>query len=231
MYRSVLKKKIPMAPILRTIESVQKPDLRITMGKNERTSGFCISVFPMLNFPPFCNNPYTRLLEKTLYAFIGKGGLMPKIKIIVVGNTKSPFLKAGELFYLKRLRLYTPLEWIEVKPEKVTKGMPEKRILALEGRSILKKFHTKDHIIALDIAGKEYTSKTLSTRIEQLRWKGDDLCFVIGGPLGMSTTLLESAHESLSLSKLTLTHEMTRLILLEQLYRSFTIIRGEKYHK
>ena len=156
---------------------------------------------------------------------------MPKIKIIVVGNTKSSFLKAGESFYLKRLMPYTPVEWIEVKPEKVTKGTFDKRILALEGRSIEKKIHPNDHIIVLDVAGKEYSSKALSKQIERLSWKGDDLCFVIGGPLGISSTILERAHESLSLSRLTLTHEMARLLLLEQLYRSFTIIRGEKYHK
>lgn len=156
---------------------------------------------------------------------------MPKIKIIVVGNTKSPFLRAGESFYLKRLRLYAPIEWIEVRPEKVTKGTLEKGILALEGRSIEKKFHSKDHIIVLDVAGKEYSSKALSKRIERLSWKGDDLCFVIGGPLGISNRILERAHESLSLSRLTLTHEMSRLLLLEQLYRAFTIIKGEKYHK
>jgi len=156
---------------------------------------------------------------------------MPKIKIIVVGNTKSSFLKEGESFYLKRLGRYTPVEWIEVKPEKITKGTFKERLLALEGRSIEKKFHSRDHIIVLDVPGREYSSETLSNRIERLSWKGDPLCFVIGGPLGISKEILQRAHETLSLSKLTLTHEMSRILLLEQLYRAFTIMRGEKYHK
>ena len=156
---------------------------------------------------------------------------MPKIRIIVVGNTKASFLKEGELLYLKRLRQYTSVEWIEVKPEKITKGTHKEKLLASEGRSIEKRFHSRDHIIVLDVPGREYSSETLSNRIERLSWKGDPLCFVIGGPLGISKEILQRAHETLSLSKLTLTHEMSRILLLEQLYRSFTIMRGEKYHK
>ena len=156
---------------------------------------------------------------------------MPKIRIIVVGNTKSSFLKEGETLYLKRLRRYTPIEWVEVKPEKITKGTLKERLLALEGLSIEKKFHARDHIIALDVSGREYSSEALSNRIERLSWKGNPLCFVIGGPLGISKEILGRAHETLSLSKLTLTHEMSRILLLEQLYRAFTIMKGEKYHK
>jgi len=156
---------------------------------------------------------------------------MPKIRIIVVGNTKASFLKEGESLYLKRLKRYTPIEWIEVKPEKVTKGMPTERLLASEGHSIEKKFQSRDHIIVLDVSGREYSSEALSTRIERLSWKGDPLCFVIGGPLGISKEILRKANETLSLSKLTLTHEMSRILLLEQLYRAFTIMKGEKYHK
>jgi len=123
------------------------------------------------------------------------------------------------------------VEWIEVKPEKITKDSHREKLLAMEGRSILKKFHPKDHIIVLDVSGKTYSSKALSNRIEQLSWKGDALCFVIGGPLGISKQILKQAQETLSLSRLTLTHEMSRVLLLEQLYRAFTIMRGEKYHK
>jgi len=156
---------------------------------------------------------------------------MPKIRIIVVGSTKASFLKEGESLYLKRLRGYTPIEWIEVKPKKITKGTHKEKLLASEGLSITKKFHTRDHIIVLDVSGREYSSEALSSRIERLSWKGDPLCFVIGGPLGISKEVLRKANETLSLSKLTLTHEMSRLLLLEQLYRAFTIIKGEKYHK
>ncbi len=156
---------------------------------------------------------------------------MPKIKIIVVGNTKSSFIKEGEQIYLERLRRYTDTQWVEVKPQKVRKGRSGAEILATEGQSIDKKFLSGDHIIALDIKGKEYDSEGLAKWIERLSLSGKSLCFVMGGPLGLSEKILHSADEILSLSKLTLTHEMSRLLLLEQLYRAYTIIRGEKYHK
>ena len=156
---------------------------------------------------------------------------MSKIRIIVVGNTKASFLKEGESLYLKRLKRYTPIEWVEVKPEKISKGAHKEKLLALEGLSIEKKFHSRDHIVVLDVSGREYSSEALSSRIERLSWKGNPLCFVIGGPLGISKEILRKANETLSLSKLTLTHEMSRILLLEQLYRAFTIMKGEKYHK
>ena len=156
---------------------------------------------------------------------------MPRIKLIVVGNTKSSFLKQGEKFYLERLQRYSPTEWIEVKPQKVRKGRPKKEILAVEGQSIEKTFLLKDHIIALDIQGKEYSSEGLADRIKELSLTTKRVCFVIGGPLGLSKHILRRADETLSLSRLTLTHEMSRLVLLEQLYRAYTIIKGEKYHK
>lgn len=156
---------------------------------------------------------------------------MSKIKFIVVGSTRSSFLKQGELFYLERLRRYTPTEWIEVKPQKVTKGRSRGEILRVEGRSIEKKYQPEDYVIALDLSGKEYDSEGLAGLVERLSWTRRQLCFVIGGPLGLSEGVLNTAADIISLSKLTLTHEMTRLILLEQLYRAHTIIKGEKYHK
>ena len=156
---------------------------------------------------------------------------MPKIKIIVVGNTKSYFIKEGEQIYLERLQRYTGIKWVEVKPHKIRKGRSGAEILAAEGKSIDKKFLSGDHIIALDIKGKEYDSEGLAKWIERLSLSGKNICFVMGGPLGLSKKILHSADEILSLSKLTLTHEMSRLLLLEQLYRAYTIIRGEKYHK
>ena len=156
---------------------------------------------------------------------------MSRIKFIVVGNTKSPFLKQGESFYIEKLQHYTATEWIEVRSQKVRKGRSSQEILRVEGRFIEKKILSKDHVIALDPKGKEYDSEGLSGWIDKLSLTGKKLCFVIGGPLGLSEGILCRADETLSLSKLTLTHEMSRLVLLEQLYRAYTIIKGEKYHK
>ena len=156
---------------------------------------------------------------------------MPKIKIIVVDRTRSPFLKEGESFYLNRLKRYAQTEWLEIKPAHIKKGRPADGILEREGALISKRLDPRDHIFALDRSGKGYRSEGLAGRIEELSHTGKSLCFIVGGPLGLSKEILGRAHEVFSLSRLTLTHEMSRLILLEQLYRSFTIIHGEKYHK
>jgi 23S rRNA (pseudouridine1915-N3)-methyltransferase len=156
---------------------------------------------------------------------------MPKIRIILVGDTKPSFLREGELFYLKRLRRYIPTDWVVVKPQKITQRTPKEGVLSAEAHAIEKRLLPENRIVVLEVSGKEYTSETLARHVEQLSWQGRDLSFVIGGPLGISKEILKRAHETLSLSKLTLTHEMSRLVLLEQLYRSFTIIRGEPYHK
>jgi len=156
---------------------------------------------------------------------------LSKIKFIVVGGTRSSFLKQGELYYVERLRRYATAEWIEVTPQKVTKGRSREEILRVEARSIAKKCLPNDHIIALDLKGKEYDSEGLAALVEQLSQTPKRICFVIGGPLGLSKEVLDTAAHRVSLSRLTLTHEMSRLVLLEQLYRAHTIIKGEKYHK
>lgn len=156
---------------------------------------------------------------------------MLKLKIIVVDRTRSPFLKEGESFYLDRLGRYAHTEWVEVKPTKIKKGRPTERILAAEGDSIVKKLLPRDYLIALDRSGKAFDSKGMSAWIDKLSLSHDRLTFIIGGPLGLSKDVLGTAHEVFSLSRLTLTHEMSRLLLLEQLYRAFTIMNNEKYHK
>ena len=156
---------------------------------------------------------------------------MLKIKIIVVDRTRSSFLKQGESFYLERLRRYARSEIVVVKPAGIKKGRQTKEILATEGDSIAKRLLSRDYIIGLDRLGKTWDSEGLATRIETLSATQDRLVFIIGGPLGLSKDLLDRANEIFSLSRLTLTHEMSRLLLLEQLYRAFTIINKESYHK
>ncbi len=156
---------------------------------------------------------------------------MFKLKIIVVDKTRSVFLKQGESFYLARLRHYATIEWIEVKPAKIRKGTPTQNILAVEGKSISKRFLPHDYIISLDVNGKDCDSEGFAGKIQKLSITQERITFVVGGPLGLSPEVLKGAHESLSLSRFTLTHEMSRLLLLEQIYRAFTIINNEKYHK
>jgi len=155
-----------------------------------------------------------------------------KLKVIVVDRTRSPFLKEGESFYLRRLRKYVQVEWVEVKPAKIKKGRPEEEILAAEGQAIARKLGPRDCLVPLDRSGHQYDSEGLAAWLDKLSTStGGWISFIIGGPLGLSKELLDRAHKILSLSRLTLTHEMSRLLLLEQLYRAFTIMRGEKYHK
>ena len=156
---------------------------------------------------------------------------MLKTRFIVVDRTRSSFLKEGESFFLGRLQRYTHTKWMEVKPAKIKKGRPAEEILTEEGGSILKKIVRKDYIIALDRRGDVYDSEGLARRIERLSFNNDKLTFVIGGALGLSKEVLDRANEVFSLSRMTLTHEMVRLFLIEQLYRAFTIINNEKYHK
>jgi 23S rRNA (pseudouridine1915-N3)-methyltransferase len=158
--------------------------------------------------------------------------MLLKIKIIVVDRTRSAFLKEGESFYLKRLRYYVPVEWVEVKPARIIKGKHEEEILGAEGEAIARKMSARDFLVALDRKGDQLDSVELAQWLEPLAQHAPaGVVFLVGGPLGLSRALLERAEKVLSLSRLTLTHEMSRLLLLEQLYRALTILKGEKYHK
>ena len=156
---------------------------------------------------------------------------MLKIKIIVVDRTRSDFLAEGETLYLERLRRYAHIEWVEIKPARIQKSRPAQIILAAEGISIAKRIIAGDYVIALDRSGKAYDSEGLAARIDHLSSSHNPLTFIVGGPLGLSKEILAKANETLSLSRLTFTHEMSRLVLLEQIYRAFTILNNEKYHK
>lgn len=157
---------------------------------------------------------------------------MLKVRIIVVDRTRTSFLREGESFYLERLKRYARVEWAEVKPARISKGRPDREILAEEGQAIVRRLAPRDYMVALDRSGDPYDSEELARWLDRTgAGTGGFVSFVIGGPLGLSREVLGRAGEVLSLSRLTLTHEMIRLVFLEQLYRAFTILRGEKYHK
>ncbi len=133
---------------------------------------------------------------------------------------------------MKRLQNYAQVEWVEVKPAKMTKGRPEEEILRLEGQALIRKRGPKDYLVALDRTGRQYGSEEFAGRLEKIALNATGgITFMIGGPLGLSKEAMAEADEILSLSKFTLTHEMSRVLLLEQVYRAFTILKGEKYHK
>ena len=149
------------------------------------------------------------------------------IKIICVGKIKEKFFKESIDEYLKRLSKYTKVELIEVIDSKL-----DNPNLAIEQESTLieKHINEKDYLIALDIKGIELSSIELSEKIEKTLTTNSNICFIIGGSYGLSEKIKEKSFR-LSFSKLTFPHQLFRIILLEQIYRSFKIINNESYHK
>ncbi len=147
------------------------------------------------------------------------------IKLLAVGRLREKYWREAVKEYEKRLTAYCKLETLEVK-ESSTENKEA------EGRGILEKIHKEDWVIALDVEGKTVTSPGLSQKLEALAMKAPrNLVFVIGGSRGLSKDVLQRADERLSFSALTFPHQMIRVFLLEQIYRSYKILRKEKYHK
>ena len=157
---------------------------------------------------------------------------MVKVKLIVVGKTKEDWIRQGIKHYQKLLKKYADLEIIELKEEKITKSKDEKTILDSEGEKI-SKYLKKDALrIALDVGGDEFTSEEFAKFFEKsLNCGHNHFIFVLGGALGLSEKTLEACSVKLSLSRMTFTHEISRIIILEQIYRAFSILAGTKYHK
>ncbi|MED3649506.1 23S rRNA (pseudouridine(1915)-N(3))-methyltransferase RlmH [Heyndrickxia sporothermodurans] len=157
------------------------------------------------------------------------------ISIITVGKLKEKYLKQGIDEYLKRLTAYAKVEIIEVPDEKAPEILSEtemEQVKQKEGERILAKIHPDAHVIALAIQGKMKTSEELADGIDKLGTYGKSkIAFVIGGSLGLSDEVMKRANESLSFSKMTFPHQLMRLVLVEQVYRAFRIMRGEPYHK
>lgn len=146
------------------------------------------------------------------------------IKIICIGKIKDQYLKELILKYQKRIQKYTKIEIIELPDE--TDHMLEK-----EKNSILKYIKEKDYIITLEIEGKEISSEEFSKTIDQIYIYNSNITFIIGGSYGLHHSIKEMSNFSLSFSKMTFPHQLFRLILLEQIYRSFKISNNETYHK
>ncbi|SMB87811.1 23S rRNA (pseudouridine1915-N3)-methyltransferase [Desulfonispora thiosulfatigenes DSM 11270] len=157
------------------------------------------------------------------------------IKIIAVGKIKEKFLDAGIKEYLKRLTSYAKVEIIEVKDEKEPENCSpadEKLIKEKEAQKIEKHIKDDSYIIVLAIDGKMFSSEELATKLNELALNGkSDLTFIIGGSQGLDEKILGQANLKLSFSKMTFPHQLMRLIMLEQIYRGFKIIKGEPYHK
>ncbi len=157
------------------------------------------------------------------------------ITILCIGKLKERYWTEAVDEYWKRLSKYCTLTINEMKEEKAPDNPSNAEELAVkegEGKSILKQIKSDAYVIALDIKGKEITSEALADKIHNLGLIGkSDVVFIIGGSIGLSEEVLSRADFRLSFSKMTFPHQMMRVILLEQIYRSFKIIKNEPYHK
>ena len=161
--------------------------------------------------------------------------IMVNIKIVCVGKIKEKFCQDAVAEYKKRLGRYAKISIVELQDEMTPDGasrVEEEQILAREGKRILNALSGNDYVIELAVKGRTFTSEQLSGHLDGLMLGGrSSIAFVIGGSLGTSPEVSKRANESLSFSALTFPHQLMRVILLEQIYRSFRIMKNEPYHK
>lgn len=157
-----------------------------------------------------------------------------RISIVCVGKIKEKYLTQGIAEYTKRLTPFCRLDIVEVAEERMPDNPSEaekQQALAREGDRLLKAIRATSYLVALDVQGKQLSSEELAAKFEVLAVSGkSDLTFVIGGAFGIAPQVLSAAQERLSFSRMTFTHQMIRLLLVEQVYRGFKIWRGENYH-
>lgn len=156
-----------------------------------------------------------------------------KIKLLCVGKTKNAYLKEALRDYIKRIRRYTTCEYIEIKAEKRSKKYSAEQSKARECERIQNMLSSNEQVVALDEGGTHYTSVEFSEFLAARQVRGDikTLTFVTGGATGLTRTFLQQADTVISLSKMTFPHQLCRLMIAEQLYRAYTILAGEAYHK
>lgn len=153
-----------------------------------------------------------------------------KTELIVVGKTDNPLFIAGIEDYVRRICHYVPFNITMIPELKNNKNRGVEQQKVQEGQLILKKIEATDTVVLLDEHGKEFRSVELAAWLEKKQQSVRKLVFVIGGPYGFSPEMYARANEKISLSKLTFSHQMVRLIFVEQLYRACTILKGEPYH-
>lgn len=154
-----------------------------------------------------------------------------KIKLIAIGKTDEAYLIEGIDKYLKRLKHYIALEVVIIGDVKAGSKPNAEKIKEEEGKLILQKIEQSDVVVLLDEGGRGFGSENFAHYLQKkMNSVAGNLVFVIGGPFGFSPDVYDRAQEKISLSEMTFSHQMVRLFFVEQLYRAFTIIKGEKYH-
>ena len=154
-----------------------------------------------------------------------------KIRVLFTGKTTDAWIREGIERYAGRIRHYVAFELVELPDLKQTAALSEEQIKSREGEMILKAVRPTDHLILLDEHGTRFSSVDWARNLEQkAAHLPKDCVFVIGGPYGFSPAVQARSNELLSLSRMTFSHQLVRVVFLEQLYRALTIIKGEPYH-
>lgn len=154
-----------------------------------------------------------------------------KIRLLCIGKTDDRYIQEGVEKYLKRLKHYVSFQIVELPDIKNVKNLSENQQKDREGDLLLKNIHAQDFVVLLDERGKEFRSIEFSAYLEHKMVSSTaQLVFIIGGPYGFSAAVQQRASYTISLSKMTFSHQMIRLFLVEQLYRAYSIMRGEPYH-
>lgn len=154
-----------------------------------------------------------------------------RIRLITVGTKMPDWVTTGFYEYQKRLNQDVQLELVEVPAGKRGKNADLNRILEKEGELILNLLHPQEHIIALDVKGTRFTTEKLSIRMNELMHQGQSIALLVGGPEGLSSACRQRATEKWSLSDLTLPHPLVRIVIAEQLYRAWSLLKGHPYHR
>lgn len=154
-----------------------------------------------------------------------------KVTLMTIGKTDDHYLKEGIDKYLKRLTHYIKFDFTEIQDLKNTKALSQDQQKLKEAELILKKITNLDHLVLLDERGHELSSPQFAEYLNnKMISTTNNLIFVVGGPYGFHESVYQRANDKMSLSKMTFSHQMVRLFFVEQVYRAFTIIKGEPYH-
>ncbi len=154
-----------------------------------------------------------------------------KVGIVCMGKTREPFVREGMLKYVRYLKPYADVEVRELKEEKIEDLKEAPRVRQKEAAKIEKAVSAGAYLIALDERGKEFTSHEFAAFLNTVMESGvKEIVFVLGGAMGLDESVTGKAKKTVAMCRWTLTHEMARLVLLEQLYRAYTIIKGKTYH-
>ena len=154
-----------------------------------------------------------------------------KITLLTVGKTDRDWVRQGLDIYVSRLKHYIPFSIVEIPELKNVSSLTKEQIRTREGELILRNLRPTDDVILLDERGKEYSSVELARILQdKINYTGKDIVYIIGGAYGFSEAVYRRADSRLSLSRMTFSHQMVRAIFAEQIYRAFTIMKGEPYH-